>query len=192
MTERADRRRARRPARPATAERLEKSALAYLEKFDSSAETLRRVLRRRVERAVRAGVGDRVDGLALVEATVAKMLRLGFVDDRRFAETKAASLHRAGRSARAIRLTLASKGIAPEQIDEALAARGADGDRAELEAALALARRRRLGPFRPPEERAEARARDLAAMGRAGFSYPLARRIILAPRADELEAEIAG
>jgi regulatory protein len=125
-------RRGGRPPRPPTAERREKAAFAYLVRFDASAETLRRVLRRRVERAARHGVGDRAAGLALVEAAVAKMLRLGLVDDRRFAANKALSLHRAGRSARAIRLTLAGKGIDAEVIDEVLAQRGEDADRAEL------------------------------------------------------------
>jgi regulatory protein len=175
-----------------TAERLEKSALAYLERFESSAETLRRVLRRRVERAVREGVGERAEGLALVEATVAKMVRLGLVDDRRFAENKVASLHRAGRSARAIRLRLASKGIDAALVDAAVARRSDDAEHAELEAALALARRRRLGPFRPAAERDAARAKDLAALGRAGFSYALARRVVLAASGEELEAELAG
>jgi regulatory protein len=185
-------RRQRRTARPVTAERLEKAAFAYLERFDSSAETLRRVLRRRLERAVRDGVSEREPGLALVEGTVAKMVRLGLVDDRRFAENKVASLRRAGRSARAIRLALASKGVEAEQIDAALQLPGDAAARAELEAALALARKRRLGPFRPDAARAAARSKDLAALGRAGFSYSLARRIVLARSAEELEAELTG
>lgn len=185
-------RRGARPTRPVTAGRLEKSALAYLERFEASAETLRRVLRRRVERAVRHGVSERPEGLALVEATIAKMLRLGLVDDRRFAENKVASLHRAGRSARAIRLALASKGIAAETIAAALGQRGEDPSRSELEAALALARKRRLGPFRAADERQAARTKDLAAMSRAGFSYDMARRVVLAASAEELEAELDG
>ena len=40
----------------------------------------------------------------------------------------------------------------------------------EWQAAVALARRRRLGPFRQ-KERKEHRDRDLAAMARGGFEY---------------------
>jgi regulatory protein len=43
---------------------------------------------------------------------------------------------------------------------------------------VALARRRRLGPFRKAEARAEHRLRDLAAMARAGFAYALAEKVI--------------
>src|SRR3546814_7265925 len=39
----------------------------------------------------------------------------------------------------------------------------------ELAAAIAYARRRRLGPFRTPDARADRRDKDLAALARAGF-----------------------
>jgi regulatory protein len=42
---------------------------------------------------------------------------------------------------------------------------------------VALARRRRLGPFRTAA-RAQHRLRDLAAMARAGFAYDLAKKVI--------------
>ena len=48
----------------------------------------------------------------------------------------------------------------------------------ELQAAIALARRRRLGVYRLAAARADYRDRDLAALARAGFSYDIARRVI--------------
>jgi regulatory protein len=48
-----------------------------------------------------------------------------------------------------------------------------------LAAAAAYARRRRLGPFRRvPEERAERRQKDLAALARRGFGYGVAKQVI--------------
>ena len=55
--------------------------------------------------------------------------------------------------------------------------------------ALRYARRRRLGPYRPDGERAERRARDLAALDRQGFGYAVACRVIDAEDLDELEQE---
>ncbi|MDE0409722.1 MAG: RecX family transcriptional regulator, partial [Alphaproteobacteria bacterium] len=52
----------------------------------------------------------------------------------------------------------------------------------------ALARRRRLGPWRDPAERAARRQKDLAAMARAGFRLDVARQVIDAeapPEADQ-------
>ena len=55
-----------------------------------------------------------------------------------------------------------------------------------MAAAAALARRRRLGPFRRPGEREERRDKDLAALARVGFSYAVARRVIEAPSPEDL------
>ena len=43
---------------------------------------------------------------------------------------------------------------------------------------MALARRRRLGPWRSGPERAARRDRDLAALARAGFDLQTARAVI--------------
>ncbi|MCH8002677.1 MAG: RecX family transcriptional regulator, partial [Proteobacteria bacterium] len=56
-------------------------------------------------------------------------------------------------------------------------------------AALAYARRRRLGPYRSPQARAAMREKDLAALGRRGFGYELARRVIETGDVSELEEE---
>ena len=61
-----------------------------------------------------------------------------------------------------------------------------DPKQREWQAAVALARRRRLGPFRQ-KDRKEHRDRDLAAMARGGFEYQLARKVIDATDADALD-----
>ena len=73
------------------------------------------------------------------------------------------------------------------EIAQALAADDAEvGTDAELAAAVRLAQRKRLGPFRPAALRAGHRDRDLAAMARAGFDYATARRVIDAESPDTL------
>ena len=67
------------------------------------------------------------------------------------------------------------RGRPREEIERLL---GEEDDAAELEAARALARRRRLGPWRGPAERAARREKDLAALARAGFGLDLARQVI--------------
>src|SRR5262250_3391175 len=83
---------ARRGPPPVTAERLEASALYYLQRFASSAENLRRVLERRVDRSARQHGTDRAAGRALVDALVQRLQAAGLLDDRFYAEAKAASL----------------------------------------------------------------------------------------------------
>lgn len=186
-------RRARRGPRKVTAAYLEKAALHYLERFASSEADLRRVLMAKVERSARAHATDRAEGATLVEALITRLRRSGLLDDRGYAEAKAASLHRRGLSSRAIRHRLAAHGITPELVDHALETLS-DGpaEARDLAAAAAYARRRRLGPYRPAESRSTNRARDLAALGRAGFSYDVARQVIDAADVETLEALAAG
>ena len=161
---------------------VEAAALHYLERFAASAEALRRVLLRRVEHAARLRGEDAAEGRAMVDALIARYLASGLLDDRRYAEAKGRSILRQGGSIRAIRCRLAAKGVAPETIEAALGdlrdEQAGSIDELDLAAAVALARRRRLGPYRPADQRVSARDRDLAALGRAGFSWEIARRVI--------------
>jgi regulatory protein len=103
--------------------------------------------------------------------------RSGALNDAAFAETKLHSLRRAGRSARRITQHLAHKGVKGEVIEAALAE---DEEGAERKAALALARRRGLGPYRKggaSEDRA-VRAKEMASMARAGFSFDIIKKVL--------------
>ncbi|MCP5367580.1 MAG: RecX family transcriptional regulator [Hyphomicrobiales bacterium] len=173
--------RQRRQPRPVTPERLQKAALAYLERYASSAENLRRVLMRRVAASARLHGTDAREATDWVEDLVARYLAAGLLDDRAFAEARVRTLRGRGESARLIRARLAQKGVAEDDVAAALAAVDGDLDQGsdpEWAAALALARRRRLGPFRAAGDRDAHRERDLAALARAGFSYDTARRVV--------------
>ena len=169
--------------RPVTAAYLERAALHYLERYGASSEMLRRVLLRKVRTRCRLRAEDPEPFLPLVEATVTRALAAGLVNDAAFAAARAATLRRRGGSARRIAQALAAKGVAPDEVAAALAG---DEDAPPPEdqeeaAAFAYARRRRLGPYRRPEARDAYRERDLAALARAGFAYPLARAVVDAP-----------
>jgi regulatory protein len=163
----------RRPPRKVSAAYLERAALAYLERYASSTENLRRVLRRKIENRCRLRGEDAGEFLPLIDEVIAKSLRMGLVDDARYTEARVATLRRRGGSARAIQAKLAAKGVDRSTIAAAL--EGEDGD--ERSAAHALARRRKLGPYRSGE-RSLARDKDMAALARAGFSFGIARDVI--------------
>jgi regulatory protein len=165
--------------KPITVKRLENIAAAYVDRYASSSGRLREVLLRRVRKA-RHAEAPVVDGAeAIIEGIVAKYVKGGILDDKRFAERKADSLSRRGTSQRRIREKLTQARVGRDEVDHALARLQAesDGD-GEFAAAVALARRRRLGPFADPAIRGERRDKHLAAMGRAGFAFGLARRVI--------------
>lgn len=151
---------------------LERAAIAYLERYGGSTERVRRALKRRVRRAVAEVGGDPDEAGASIEAVLARLKRLGYLDDERFVASRVRVLRGRGKSARAIRAALASQGL-----DAAGSLQQEDGE-AELEAARAFVRRRRLGPHRAPEDREVERERDLARLARAGFSFEVARRAL--------------
>ena len=182
----------RRGPKKATADYLEKSALYYLDRYAASSAHLKRLLLAKVSRSARFHGTDAQAGAAAVEQLIARLIRVGLLDDAAYAAARARSLHRRGASARATRGKLAQKGLAPELIDRAMADLDGESPEPELNAALAFARRRRLGPYRPAGERTERRERDLAALGRQGFDLDLARRVIDAPDLADLEAKVRG
>jgi regulatory protein len=159
---------------------LHEAALTYLARYAATEAGLRRVLERRIERWARAASSSD-EAVAAAKRTageiVARLAAAGAVSDSAFAENRARRLARAGRSRRAIEAALAVKGVARET------ARGAlPSDDVELASALALARRRRIGPFRACEAPGEAeRRRELGMLARAGFPPAVARRALAMP-----------
>lgn len=177
MTSESNRPGKRRLPKPVTPERLRKAALAYLERYATSAAHLRAVLLRRVERSARLHGTDRTEAGQWVDAVIEKLRERRLLDDGAFAATRATSLHRAGASRRKIAAALRQKGVDEADIRSALSAVGEDYADSELAAACKYARRRRLGPYRAADAREARRERDLAALARAGFAFETARRI---------------
>jgi regulatory protein len=97
---------------------------------------------------------------------------------------KARSLHHRGASSRAIHAKLAAKGVDKSAIQKALVALEEEDPDPEFTAAITFARKRHIGPFRrgprsrtAPEDQ-KVREKELASMGRAGFCFDMARRIV--------------
>ncbi|SRR5579883_269575 len=171
---------------------LENAALHYLERFASSSANLRRVLMRKVARSARFHATDPAEGERLVDGIIARYLEAGLLDDAAYAAQKAASLRRRGGSRYGIRGKLAQKGVEAELIQSTLDRLDEEGGDGDLAAACAFVRRRRLGPYRAPEARAEHRQKDLAALARAGFGLDLARRVLAVADPEALEAMARG
>lgn len=166
---------------------LENAALHYLERFASSTANLRRVLMRKVDRSLAHWGGERAEAAAEVEAVVARLAGLGYVDDAAYAVTKARGLNRQGKGSRVIRQALAAKGVDADTAAAALGRLAEEVAEPDLAAAVRLARKRRLGPFRALEQRAEMRHKDLAALARAGIDLDTARRVVDAGEPEDLE-----
>lgn len=124
---------------PLDAARLDELALAYVARFATSTGKLAAYLARKLrERGWDEDAAVPPD----VEAVVERMARAGYVSDEGYARMRSASLRRRGLGARRIAQDLGQAGIDADMREEAL---GSQQD--ARVAALALARKRRLGPF---------------------------------------------
>jgi regulatory protein len=164
---------------------LHEAALYYLARYAATEAGLRRVLDRRIERwarraAIAVGDGETIaaqaaGARAVVDDVVARLVAAGAVNDAAYAESRSRSLLRAGRSRRAVVAHLATKGVDPATVRSVLP----DDVQSELAAALVLARKRRIGPFRMGHGPDDAeRQRELGILARAGFPQDVARRAL--------------
>ena len=174
MTMRPARKRARTPL---DADRLEELALAYVARFATTRVKLEAYLARKLRERGWDG-----DGEPPVSALAAKLVEAGYVDDAAFAKAKSGSLLRRGYGGRRVTQALVAAGIA-EELREQIR----PGEAEERHAALALARKRRFGPFgSEPPDRA-GREKQLAAMLRAGHRLDNARELVDAPSVEAAE-----
>lgn len=144
---------------------------------------LRRILTRRVDTAIRAGLEvDRAVLIAEIEELVLRFSAAGVVDDAAWGASRARRL--------------VSRGVAPNVVRQRLRGEGVDATAAlgelqgdiDIRSACAYVRRRRLGPFRREAETAS----DLAKMGRAGFTYAIAKKVLGMTREEIEEAAVAA
>ncbi len=172
----------RKTPRPITAPYLERVVVHYLERYFTSRAHLRRLLAQRVRRSAEHHGTEVEEGMALVDALLERLEQQGILNDALYASSVARSMRRKGASEQAIRAKLGSKGLRGALVDVALAeaaeenAKGRDPD---LVAAARWARKKRIGPWtRELEQREALRQKQLARLGRRGFSWGTAKQVI--------------
>lgn len=159
-------------------------ALRYVDRFAPTVARMRLYLGKKVVLSVDSGVAQ-ADADRWSQSIVERLLRVGLLNDDRWARSRTRGLRRRGKSARAIRYDLRIKGIEASLIDQVLEEDRED-PAAELKSAAALARRRRLGPYARVEQRAERRQKHLASLARSGFSFSIARQVVDAGTVDDI------
>lgn len=162
----------KKPRPPLDAGALERLALFYAGRYGTTRAKLGSYLERKLRER-----GWAEDGPPPVEALVRRFAELGYVDDRAFANARAASLQRRGYGERRLDQSLRAAGIEAEDAVEArdIAQEGA------WDAAVRFARRKRIGPFGAGMDSREARQKAFAAMLRAGHPMELVRKLLDLP-----------
>lgn len=152
--------------------RLRNIALYYLERYETSVDNLRNVLRKRIDKYAFVNKDYSPEqAYQWVEEIIKECVSHNFVSDERFTEFKINSYLRSGKSRRYIEQKLKAKGI-----EEQIVHRAFDNtEYSEYDTALNFARKKKIACFRANKsERKEMRQKDLAAFLRAGFGYDIA------------------
>jgi len=157
----------RQSAPPLDRSGLERLALRYVERFATTKGRLADYLSRKIR--ARGWEGEAIDPAAIAD----RMADLGYIDDRAWGEAKASSMARRGLGARRVAGALRQAGIGDDDAD-AIAPAVADRS---IDAAIAYARRRRIGPFADQPGDRPTREKHVAALLRAGHSFELARAL---------------
>ncbi len=169
------------PRPPLDSEGLERLGLFYAGRYATTRAKLAAYLRRKLRERGWDGPGE-----APVERLVERFAELGYVDDRAFAASRAASLLRRGYGERRVSDALKGAGIAEEDMAEAREQAGEEA----LAAAHLFARRRRIGPYADGAPDREARGKAAASMIRAGHRPELVWKLLGMSAADVPEPDV--
>lgn len=149
--------------RPITYKRLKNIALFYLERYDTTAEKLKTVLLRRIQKNIPQDEPIPAEVYQWIQQIVSDCQNFGYVNDSRYAGNLVRHLTEQGKSTRFIRQKLSMAGV-DEQIIQAVLTSCNDYESAQI-----FARKRRLGTDYQ---------KDMAKLARAGFSYEIAKKVL--------------
>lgn len=173
-------------AKKITEKRLENIALFYLQRYESCSSKLRDTLKRRVRRAKMQGIEVPDDANQWIENVINKMVDLGYVNDKRYTENTLRHLQNDGKSTRFATGRLKVAGIEPKLIQNVLEEQEKTIDELDIEAARRLVNKKKLGFHRPEGYRNLLRQKDLAVLGRAGFTYDIANKALDEPNDEDV------
>ena len=163
------------PKEPTKA-RLRNIALYYLERFETSKDNLRAVLRRRIDKFAFVNKEYNPEQAYIwADDIVEECAGKNFVNDERFAEFKISAYLRAGKPKKYIEQKLKQKGIDDKIITNFFE----ETEYNEIEIAYNFAKKKKIGPFREsPEKREEYKQKDFGTLIRAGFSFDTVKEIL--------------
>ena len=137
---------------------------------------MRSVLKRRIDDyAYWNKEFDKKEAYRWLDELVKDFVRLGYVDDERFAEIRIRGYLSAGKSPRYILNKLKEKGIDEDLADKLLN----EQEYNPFESALKLAKKKKIGPYYEDKKlRKERRNKDMGVLIRAGFDYDVVLKVL--------------
>ena len=176
-------------SKPITYQALRNAGLRYLERYAASTKSLRDVLNRRISKVQYSDGPDPCTLKRWIDDIIEQFTNAGLLNDRLFAQARAASLFDKGASIKMIRSKLTKKGIVGVVLDKVISDLADEWRNPDLKAAIRFSQRKKIGPFRIRGDRDVFIKRDLASLGRAGFSFGIAKKVVHALDPDSLNED---
>ncbi len=168
---------------------LEKFAFKYIERFSTSENQLRIILKKKIIKSsyfFKIKVEDHIDYIDLI---IEKFKKIGLIDDKKYSESRALNLVKRGFSKKKILFNLKQKGISSETIEIALNNLKKFFFNYELASALIYAKKKKIiGSEMNLEKSFKNNQKKLMKMASAGFSYSISKKIIELNDEKEIES----
>ncbi len=152
---------------------LNKYAVNYLSKYESTKNNLRRILKNKVSR-MNLDKNDKILFYNSISSIILNLEKNNLIDDKRFANIKINNFIRQGKSEYYIKNILLKKGVEKEIIQVTLNQFNQDDPEWKFKSALIFAKKKKLGKF----GKVNNKEKDIAKMSRAGFEYSLSKKIL--------------
>ncbi|WP_025898964.1 regulatory protein RecX [Sneathiella glossodoripedis] len=182
----------KRPPKEVTPTLLREQALRYLDRFAATTHKLKRHLLNKNRRAIEH-YGQDVETIEQqIDQLIERFEKQGILDDQLYANGKARSMARQGKSLRQIKGKLYSLGLSEQETSTAEEEIVDSEGYSDQVGAAKLIRRRRFGPYKETPPMAERREKELMALVRNGFDFELSSKLLSIETIDELEDIIFG
>ncbi|GLQ07258.1 RecX family transcriptional regulator [Sneathiella chinensis] len=165
---------------------LRDQALRYLNRFAATTRKLEQHLLRKSAPAMEHFSLDPETVRDMIRTEIGKLETAGILNDRDYANSKARSMARQGKSDLQIRLKLSSLGFEEPEVETVMTHLREEEGHSNRIAAAKYIRKRRFGAFRTNLNAEDRLEKEKASLVRNGFPFTLAEQLLQASK-DELE-----
>jgi len=181
-----------RPLKEVTPKRIRGQALRYLDRFATTTPKLARHLYNKNRKAIEFFELDEHSVMQIIETEIEKLVSAGIMDDQQYADSKARTMARQGKSKRQIVGKLITFGLEDSHTDHAITElEEVQGHTDELGAAKYI-KKRRFGPYKDPETQVDRHQKELLTLVRNGFDFSLGERLLKFENIENIEDIIYG
>ncbi len=181
-----------RPPKEVTATLLREQALKYLDRFSVTTHKLKRHLLTKNRNSILLHQSDPEQIENMIDELIVRLEKNGILNDQSYANSKARSMARQGKSLRQIKGKLFVLGLNDDENRVAQQEIIENEGYSDRVGAAKYIRKRRFGPYKQDPPFAERREKELMALVRNGYDFDIANELLSLQSVEEIENIIYG